>query len=309
MKKLFLLALFPLTAIAGPWDLMQPQLNDDGGTIINRLMIRPSSGTVDAVMVYTASDERPHLFPLSGCSIGSGSFSCSGGAIDASSIADGSVSNAEFQRLDGVSSNIQTQLNAKFASPSGTTSQYIRGDGSLASGPVTSVTAGAGLSGGTITTTGTISLPNTGTAGTYSLVTTDAQGRVTSGTVLSINDSPGRSLVTTTSSTGFQVSASQIADVCYEGTFSTTSTIGGPSAVSVFLETADTNSTTPGDWTTKAQQQNSQTITLAIALQSVDVEPWSLCRKIPAGKFVRIRQGGVTGTASASIGTQQEVLI
>lgn len=32
-------------------------------------------------------------------------------AIDATKIADGSVSNAEFQRLDGVTSNIQTQLN------------------------------------------------------------------------------------------------------------------------------------------------------------------------------------------------------
>jgi hypothetical protein len=37
----------------------------------------------------------------------------SAAAIDASKIADGSVSNAEFQRLAGVSSNIQTQLDGK----------------------------------------------------------------------------------------------------------------------------------------------------------------------------------------------------
>ncbi len=37
----------------------------------------------------------------------------SAAAIDASKIADGSVSNAEFQRLDGVTSDIQTQLDAK----------------------------------------------------------------------------------------------------------------------------------------------------------------------------------------------------
>ncbi len=71
---------------------------------------------------------------------------------------------------------------------------------------------------------------------------------------MSINDTPGRSLVTTTASTGFQISTTRIARVCYEGSFSTTSTIGGPASASVFLETADTNSTTPGDWTTKAQQ-------------------------------------------------------
>lgn len=176
-------------------------------------------------------------------------------------------------------------------------------------GTVTSVTAGTGLSGGTITTSGTVSMPNTGTAGTYANVTTDAQGRVTSGTTLSINDAPGRALVTTTASTGFQVSATRIAQVCYEGSVSTTSTIGGPSSASVFLETADTNSVTPGDWTTKATQTYSNNITLAIVLNQVQGNNWSFCRFIPAGKFVRIRSGSVTGTASVTINSnQQEVL-
>ena len=40
----------------------------------------------------------------------------SAAAIDASKIADVSVSNAEFQRLDGVTSDIQTQLDGKQAS-------------------------------------------------------------------------------------------------------------------------------------------------------------------------------------------------
>jgi len=59
-------------------------------------------------------------------------------------------------------------------------------------GTVTSVTAGAGLSGGTITSSGTISMPNVGTAGTYgsassvAVVATDAQGRVSSATTTAI---------------------------------------------------------------------------------------------------------------------------
>ncbi len=71
---------------------------------------------------------------------------------------------------------------------------------------VTSVAAGAGLAGGTITSSGTISLPNTGTPGTFGsatqvpVFTTDAQGRVTgvtntaivAGTVTSINTTPGQ---------------------------------------------------------------------------------------------------------------------
>lgn len=177
-------------------------------------------------------------------------------------------------------------------------------------GTVTSVTAGSGLSGGTITTSGTISMPAVGTPGTYSSVTTDTQGRVVAGSAMAINDTPGRSLVTTTSATGFQISASRIAHACYEGSFATTSTIGGPSSASVFLETADTNSTTPGDWTTKAQQTYSNNITLAVTLNQVQGNNWSMCRYIPAGKFVRIRVGSVTGTASATINaTQQEVLM
>lgn len=69
---------------------------------------------------------------------------------------------------------------------------YTRNDGTtftmtgLPQGTVTSVTAGTGLSGGTITGTGTISMPNVGTAGTYGsstlvpIITTDAQGRISS---------------------------------------------------------------------------------------------------------------------------------
>lgn len=152
----------------------------------------------------------------------------------------------------------------------------------------------------------TVNLNAVGTAGGYDRVVTDSKGRVVSGASDSINNSPGRSLVSATNATGFQVSATRASDVCYEGTFQTTSSIGGPSAITVFLETADTNSTTPGDWTVRARQQNSNTVTLAVALNQVDIEPWSICRRIEAGKHVRIRYGSVTGTATASINSEQQ---
>ena len=65
----------------------------------------------------------------------------------------------------------------------------------ISAGTVTSVTAGSGLSGGSITSVGTISMPNVGTAGTYGssttvpVITTDAQGRVTGVTSISITGS------------------------------------------------------------------------------------------------------------------------
>lgn len=72
---------------------------------------------------------------------------------------------------------------------SGTEWQSSPGGGT---GTVTSVTAGAGLAGGVITTSGTISMPDVGAAGSYgsassvAVITTDEQGRVSAATTTAI---------------------------------------------------------------------------------------------------------------------------
>ena len=70
--------------------------------------------------------------------------------------------------------------------PTGDTTKFLRNDGTWVTvsgtGTVTSITAGTGLNGGTITTSGTIALANTTvTAGAYTSanITVDAQGRIT----------------------------------------------------------------------------------------------------------------------------------
>jgi hypothetical protein len=68
-------------------------------------------------------------------------------------------------------------------------------------GSVTSITTGTGLNGGPITNIGTISLTDVGTAGTYTKVTTNAQGQVTSGTTLAETDIPNLSAAKITSGT------------------------------------------------------------------------------------------------------------
>jgi hypothetical protein len=71
-------------------------------------------------------------------------------------------------------------------------SEWVAQAGGAGTGTVTSVTAGAGLDGGTITTSGTISMPNVGTADSYGnvaqvpYITTDAQGRITAITLNNI---------------------------------------------------------------------------------------------------------------------------
>jgi hypothetical protein len=109
---------------------------------------------------------------------GGGAFS---GSANKAVVSDGSgalttsaTTATEIGYVAGVTSAIQTQLNAK-ASSTLSSGYFLVGNGS-------NVATGVAMSGdATITNAGVISLKNTGTAGTYTSVTTDAQGRVTSG--------------------------------------------------------------------------------------------------------------------------------
>lgn len=65
-------------------------------------------------------------------------------------VAVSTVTSTELGYLSGVTSAIQTQLNGKFNNPTGTTAQYLRGDGSLATFPT--LIPQAELNAGTATT-------------------------------------------------------------------------------------------------------------------------------------------------------------
>lgn len=78
--------------------------------------------------------------------------------LDASDIANGTVSNTEYQYLDGVTSGIQSQLNAKQATlVSGTNIKTINGTSVLGSGDI--VVGGGGISDGDY---GDITVSNSG---------------------------------------------------------------------------------------------------------------------------------------------------
>lgn len=237
------------------------------------------------------------------------SFAPSAHTHSAADIVSGTLADARIPSLAiSKTAGLQSALDAKFPAPTGTTAQYVRGDGSLAtlpaasSGTVTSVTAGAGLSGGAITTSGTISMPNTGTAGTYTIVTTDAQGRVTAGLA------PSQSAATRSLNTAFQVSASRGAWVTYSVQITVTASIAGGQNGDVVLEIASDSG-----FTTNVQTLSiagvGQTYTLAVALQGIQPQTTPVSGYVPAGYYARIRTVNNVGTPTYQYRAGQEALL
>lgn len=100
-----------------------------------------------------------------------------------------------------------------------------------------------------------------------------------------------------TGATGTQISATKDSTVRFNVSTSTTSTIGGASTSLVTLKKCATNDSTEGNWTAVAVLENDQTITLAIALQSIQVIKGQLETDLPAGWYVKLVNSG-SGTHS-----------
>lgn len=126
---------------------------------------------------------------------------------------------------------------------------------------------------------------------------------------LAITNSVSHSLVSSTSATGFQINATKPAMAFYSVKISTTANIGGGAEGEIYLETAATNSTTPSDWSMASKVSNSQSYTLAIALQGVQGLGQPLLAMIPAGYYTRLRTNNVTGTPTYAYLTGQETVI
>lgn len=88
---------------------------------------------------------------------------------------------------------------------------------------------------------------------------------------------------------------------------STTSTIGGPSTSVVILKICATNNVTEGSWTSVGTFESDQTITLAIALQSIQIVKGQLCADVPAGWYCKLVNSGTGTHSEAFISGQQTI--
>ena len=110
--------------------------------------------------------------------------------IPATNIGSGNVDNTEFDYLNGVTSGIQSQLNAKEPTiTAGTTLQYLRGDKTWATLPIQNfqtVTDGTGVTGTTTSTlTSSVLIPaNTVAVGDIIIVKTRIRKSGTAGTLV-----------------------------------------------------------------------------------------------------------------------------
>lgn len=221
--------------------------------------------------------------------------------------------------LKDTSSVLRGLIAAKFTTPSGTTAQYVRGDGSLAtlpapgSGTVTSVgltSTDFSISGSPVTSSGNITanLNTSGvTPGTYNYVTVNTKGIVTAGSNKTINNSPNRSIVSTAAAAnGWQISATRDADVRYSVTISTSISLGGVSSGYIVLEIAATNSSTASDWVEIGRVSNLQSGALVVGLTLNQTMGAPLAGTVPAGYYVRQRSVNVSGTPTYATNGQQE---
>jgi hypothetical protein len=295
MKKIAcIIGLISSQAMAAPWDLSVGQYDQFGTSILNRLVPLPS-GSVSGIVVYDVNTNLPKLAKVdSSLTISTAN----------PPVISAVASAPTWASITGTPPPVST-----FSNDSGYLTGITSGQVTTAlgftpgTGTVTSITAGTGLSGGVITTSGTISMPNTGTAATYSgNITTDAQGRVTAGTNRS------QSAQTRTLNSGFQISSTRDALAFYSVQMTVTASIGGGQDGDVFLDIASDSGFTT-NLQTLAVGPCSQTYTLAISLQGVQKCSLTVSGYVPAAYYTRLRTVNNTGTPAYLYRYGQEVLL
>lgn len=118
---------------------------------------------------------------------------------------------------------------------------------------------------------------------------------------------PSQSGATRSLNTAFQVSTTRQFMVTYSGSITTTANIAGGQDGSIILEIASDSGFT-SNVQTLSSCRNSQTYTLAVAIQGVQINVTPLHGFVPIGYYVRLRTVSTTGSPTFAFVSGQEVL-
>jgi len=203
-------------------------------------------------------------------------------------------------------SALTSGLAGKFNTPSGTTAQYIRGDGSTATFPTSNAafTNGAGYLTAEVdgSTTNEIELPSqTGQNGKVLSTNGSAAQWIASPSPTKTFSNPARTL-----NTAFQASTTQDVFASYTVDVSSTLTLTGGQTGTVTLQYAD-NSGMSTNLVSVQSSVNGNTGALTVGLSLTQTGTAAVTGVIPAGKWVRISTANTAGTPTFTFRAAQEV--
>lgn len=302
MKNIFIvLALISANCLAGPSDIIFSQRNSTDTGTLTRIPTHPAT---TGVMVFDASTIQPGYATLgTGITVDSGVLNITG------------VTGPTGPQ--GPTGATGPQGNIGATGPAGSTGvtgpQGAKGDtGNVGPAGATGSTGPQGVKGDTGNTGSTgaagaqgiqgIQGPTGATGSTGPTGATGATG-ATGPAIVTSQASATRSL-----NSAFQISSTRAALVFYSVRITTTVSIGSNQDGDVILEIASDSGFTTNVQTV-AIGENGQTISVALALNSVQAQTMVLSGYIPIGYYVRIRTVNNTGTPVYLYRSGQEALI
>lgn len=280
------------------------------------------NGSAVWLMGYDPTTGAPVTYLLNSGLILNGSISSGIGELDITN----NIPSSDVQTLDNFKFDTNNSLSYLLSQVGSATSSISSLSSSITTlgSNVSSLTTSISSFSGSIASMNLLNLKiNANLSGTSTDMTAQASSTIVNGLITKVQSNKldamsanlpwswatsTRSIVTGTGATGYQVSSTRNSTVHYSLKVTTTASIAGNADGYITLEIAPTNSATTTDWVEMGRCGNSQALTLAITLQSVQGTTCEVVGDVPAGYYEKLRSVTTTGTVTFAFLSGQEVL-